>query len=127
MYSKPPLPQPNLHPLCPNSRQLPQRLTPPARLHRLQLRNLFPRLSLHALEPIQQLDRRVLGHIFRLTRRGPQRGEPVAEAHAFDVSTEMLGDGWDEGGPGAGGRVHDVVVAGPGGRGRGRVVDIGEE
>ena len=111
--SKRPLAQPGLHPLLPHRRQLLHTLARRPCLLSLQHHVLLRPFLTHCPVEIQQFDARVLAYVF-----GPQSGrrlerrEPGGEGDGFDGfgGAEVFGHCWNEGGPGAWGRVHDVVV-----------------
>lgn len=116
-----PLPQPPPHPLLPHRPQPPHTLTRLRRLRRLQhvFRGgpLLPAL-LHPAIKFEQFDARVLRYVAGAEGRGgAEGGEPGWEGDGGDVGfavgggvREVVGDGGDEGGPGARGGVDDVVV-----------------
>lgn len=117
--SKPPLLQPDPHPLLPHRCQILHIRTRPDRLLRLQQDLILGPVLAHALVELEQLDARVLRHVFRPERRGSlQGGEPGGEGDGFDAGgavvfgavAEILGHSWYEGVPGAGVGVDEVVV-----------------
>ena len=133
---KPPLPQPHPHPLRPHRPQTPHARTPPHRPRRLQHHLVRRPLLAHAPVELEQFDARIFAHVVRPQRRGgAQGGEPGWEGdggygwgRGFGGGVEVLGYGRDEGVPGAGVRVHEVVVVeewGFCGWGGGRGMDVG--